>query len=80
MLPFGMLLAWAGYGIGSWGWVLVKGYNITLRAWFSPLHPYQWPAKGSVPMIPKGHLYPTTAAAGQQPAGSGRPPPPSSYA
>ena len=47
MLPVGMLLAWGGYGLSSWGWCLVKGYNITLRAWFSPLHPYQWPASGA---------------------------------
>lgn len=66
MLPLGMILTWAGYGLGSWGWCLVKGYNITLRAWFSPLHPYQWPKSGAVPVVPKGHLFPTSAGAAAQ--------------
>ena len=58
-------LIWAGYGVASWGWVLVKGYNITLSEWFSPLHPYTWPA-GDPPKVPLGQIFPGkgTATAG----------------
>lgn len=57
-----MVVTYVGYSIGSWGYVLLKGYNITLREWFSPLSPYQWPPAGTpIPVIPKGRLWPTAA-------------------
>lgn len=63
MIPFGMAVTIAGYAVGSWGWVLVKGWNIPARSWFSPLNPWQWPAGGGkVPMVPQGHLFPTSQA------------------
>lgn len=57
MLPLGMALVWAGYGVGTWGYVLVKGYNITLREWFSPLHPWQGPLS-KAGMVPQGQIFP----------------------
>lgn len=65
MLPLGMLLVLGGYGVGSWGWLLVKGYNITLREWFSPLSPYTGPLDGNG-LVPPGSIFPTgkKAAAG----------------
>lgn len=75
MLPLGILLTWAGYGLTSWGWVLVQGYNITARQWFSPLHPYQWPAQGAtIPRVPKGHLFPTSGTTGTTGTAKGGPP------
>jgi len=72
MLPLGMVVSFLGYGLGSWGWVLVRGYNITLREWFSPLHPYQGPLDGNG-TVPAGHIFPTgTKSAAPAPgAGSG---------
>lgn len=71
MIGFGMILVFAGYGVGSYGWVLVQGYNITARQWFSPFHPFVWPAPGTdIPRVPKGHLLPTSSAQGA-PAGGG---------
>lgn len=64
MLPFGMILAWAGYGLGSWGYILVKGYNITLREWFSPLHPYTGDL-ASAGTVPQGQIFPGAAGGGQ---------------
>lgn len=65
-----MGLLWAGYAVTSWGFVLVKGWDITFREWVSPLHPYQWPASGNPPKIPQGKVWPvatgTVAAAGPQ--------------
>lgn len=61
MLPLGMILGFAGYGLGTWGYILVKGYNITLREWFSPFHPYT----GDLPeagMVPQGSIFPTGKA------------------
>jgi hypothetical protein len=61
MLPLGMVLGVAGYGVATWGYLLVKGYNITLREWFSPLHPYtgSLTAAGTVP---SGSVFPTKKA------------------
>lgn len=62
-----MAILWGGYAIGSWGYVLVKGWNITLKEWVSPLHPYQWPAGGAnPPKIPQGKVWPTSAAGAVQ--------------
>jgi hypothetical protein len=48
--------------------VLIKGYNITAREWFSPLNPYKWPPVGAtIPRVPQGFIFPTKSAA---PSGS----------
>jgi hypothetical protein len=61
MLGVGFLLVWAGYGVGSYGWCMVRGYDVPFRAWMSPLNPYQWPAGGPAP-IPDSQLFPGSAA------------------
>ena len=76
MIPLAIIILWAGYGIGSWGYLLVKGHDVTLREWFSPLHPYSgsWPP----PPIPATQVFPGLQAAGttgQSPPGGGNPPP-----
>ena len=58
-----MGVLWGGYALASWGFILVKGWNITLREWVSPLHPYQWPG-GDPPKIPQGKVWPTAAGGG----------------
>lgn len=64
-------VVWLGYGVYSWGWVLVKGYDIPAGQWFNVVHPYEWPPKGTdPPLIPAGSLLPpgtgaTPGAAGQ---------------
>lgn len=69
MLPLGIVLIWGGYAVGSWGYLLVKGYNITLREWVSPLHPFTGPL-AAAGTVPPGSVFPTgsgtnqTAAAG----------------
>src|SRR5215472_10175907 len=68
MLILGIGLLFAGYSVSSYGYVLVKGWDITLREWFSPLNPYQWPAKGTdPPSVPQGQVWPS----GTQPANAG---------
>lgn len=61
MLPVGMVLGLVGYGVSTWGYVLVKGYNITLREWFSPLRPYTGKLDGNG-MVPSGSVFPTGKA------------------
>lgn len=36
MLVIGFAVIWAGYGLGSWGWCLIKGYDVPFSAWFTP--------------------------------------------
>ncbi len=61
MLVLGMAFIFAGYSVGGFGWVLIRGYNITFRSWMSPLNPYQWPA-GGPGLIPDQQLFPSLAA------------------
>ena len=80
MLPIGMVLTFTGYGIGSWGWILTKGYNIPLRSWFSPLNPYKWPAQGAtIPTVPQGRLFPGPPPSASGTGSSPAPPPNSIY-
>jgi len=62
MLAAGLILGWAAYGLGSWGYILIRGWNIPFTAWFSPLNPYQFPPGGPVP-IPDTQLFPGGASA-----------------
>jgi hypothetical protein len=57
MVAVGFVGLWAFYGLGTWGWCLVKGYNITFAEWFNPLKPYQW--NGTPALVPKGSMLPT---------------------
>ncbi len=80
MLPVGMLLTWAGYSIGLWGWCLIRGYNVTLGQLMSPVHPYgsakaqAWPP----PLMSPNQIFPgkntgesAPAATAKATAGSG---------
>lgn len=60
MLPVGMLLTWAGYSVGLWGWCLIRGYNVTLGQLMSPAHPYG-SAKGQAwppPLMSPNQIFP----------------------
>lgn len=57
MIVLGFAAFWGFYGIGTWGWILVKGYNITLTEWFNPAKPYMW--SGTPGMVPAGSVFPT---------------------
>ena len=35
-----MAFLFAGYTVGGYGWVLLRGYNVPFTNWVSPLHPY----------------------------------------
>jgi hypothetical protein len=65
----GIVLAMVGYTVGSWGYVLVKGYNITLVQWVSPLHPFSgaWPPQ----CVPPGFIFPTSSQPGVPCKGKG---------
>lgn len=84
MIPIGMVLVWAGYSVGLWGWCLIRDYDVTLGALMSPVHPYgsgkgqSWPP----PPLPDTQTFPGKQAAagsgpgpGAGPGGGGTPPP-----
>ena len=65
MVAVGMLLVWAGYGSGLFGWCLWSDYDLTFGQLLSPVHPYTgpWPPA----KIPAGQTWPggkATAATG----------------
>lgn len=60
MLAFGLLWLWSSYAVGSYGWNLIKGYDIPFRAWVSPLHPYTYPAGGPA-QAPDTEVFPSGA-------------------
>ena len=54
-----ILVVFAGYGVASYGFILIRGYNITPKQWFSPLSPYRWPAdRAEPPKVPQGRVFP----------------------
>ena len=58
MLVLGFALLWGGYDVMTWGYVLIRGWNIKFLTWSSPIHPYEWPKSGDPPKIPQGRLWP----------------------
>lgn len=70
MLPLGMILGFLGYGLSTWGYILVRGENITLREWFSPLHPFTG-ALDSNGKVPPGSIFPTSGKGGTAGGGTG---------
>lgn len=63
MVAVGVLMAWAGYSIGTWGWILIKGWDIPLGSWVSPVNPYTWPKPpADPPLIPSSQLLPSAAS------------------
>lgn len=53
-----IVLGFTAYTVYTWGYILIKGYNITLREWVTPLHPYSgtWPPAH----VPPGSIFPTS--------------------
>jgi hypothetical protein len=57
-----ILIIAGGYAVASYGWILLKGYDITFRQWVNPLNPFTWPASGAPAMVAAGSVFPTGAA------------------
>ena len=86
MTAIALLVIFAGYSVGSYGYVLIRGFNITPRQWFDPLNttPPDWTPNN----VPSGQVFPgsgtstsaqTTSAPGT-PGTPGSPGTPSSSA
>lgn len=65
-----MAMIFAGYSVAGYGWILLRGYDIPLRAWMSPLHPYTWP-QGTPPPIPDTELFPGSTSTSTTSSGTG---------
>ena len=67
-----ILVVSAAYIVVTWGYCLLKGWNVTLLAWINPLNPFEWPADGSPPLcIPAGQLWPRAGTGVPCAGGSG---------
>jgi hypothetical protein len=64
VLVVGMVVAWAGYSLASWGYELLKDQDITLGAWMNPVHPFDWSA-GEPGRIPDTQINPSSKPAAQ---------------
>lgn len=63
MIVFGIGAVWAGYAVTSFGWVLIKGWNITFAEWVRPWNTYEFPAGGAAPPpIPNTQVWPSPEA------------------
>jgi hypothetical protein len=50
-----MVLAWFGWSVSSWGYCLLKGYDVKFTDWINPVHPYEgWPP----PQMPADQIIP----------------------
>jgi hypothetical protein len=63
MPAIGMMMTWFGYSLSSWGYCLVRGYNVKFTDWLNPIHPYSgpWPPPAD---IPGGSVLPGQASSG----------------
>lgn len=61
MLPVAFVVLWAGYGLASYGYVLLKGWDIPFSQWWSPLHPWEWDqdTAATPPVIPPTQVNPS---------------------
>ena len=57
MIVAPIVVIFLGYTAASYGYVLMRSWEIPFRAWISPLHPYQYP-QGGPPKMPDGQLFP----------------------
>lgn len=75
MISLGIVLIFGGYSVASYGYVLVRGWDITATQWWSPVHPWTW--QGDPKTVPPGQIMPgATPAGGSQPAPPSSAPPP----
>ena len=56
----GILVMFAGYAVASYGYVLIRGWDIPFRAWVDPLHAYVW--AGTPNTVPLGQVFPSSLA------------------
>lgn len=63
MLPIGFLVTLGGYGLTSWGYCILRGWNIPFGQWFNPVHPWEWTADNaaSPPPIPPTQVNPSSS-------------------
>jgi hypothetical protein len=55
MPAIGMIVGWLGWSVASWGYCLVRGYDVKFTDWINPVHPYQgWPP----PQAPADQIIP----------------------
>ena len=59
MTAGGFLFAFAGYTVISYGYVLIRGWNIPWKSWVNPLAPYQWPSSGTPKPVPSTQVFPS---------------------
>lgn len=60
MIAVGFVVLWAGYGIATWGYALLKGWNVPFVPWFDPVNTYQWPKPPDAPaQIPDTQVNPS---------------------
>ena len=51
---------WWGYLETIYGWTLLKGWDIQWKDLANPIHPYQWPPRGTEPpKIPATQILPS---------------------
>ena len=67
---FGILILFAGYAVASYGYVLIRGWDIPVRSWFDPLHAWSW-QQGITP-IPQGQVFPGGVTPSQAGGGGGQ--------
>lgn len=58
MTAVAVLVIFAGYAVLSYGFILLKGYDISWKQWIDPLAPYAWPSSGSPGTVPSGQVLP----------------------
>lgn len=76
MPALGMGLGWGAYALMSWGYILLRGYNVKFSDWVNPFHYYSgdWPPPTDIPpssVLPTGTAAKATATAKGKPKPKG---------
>lgn len=82
MLVIGFAVVWAGYGVSSWAYLVLRGYDVPFVAWFTPGRGvFDW--SQGVGAIPDTQVWPSAgvqqvgnaqqSTAGRQPAVNSQP-------
>jgi hypothetical protein len=62
VIAVGVLGGWFGYAVLTYGYVLIKGWDIPWSQWVTPFNPYTWPKPPATPpLIPDDKLLPSSA-------------------
>jgi hypothetical protein len=55
-----ILVVFTGYAVASYGYVLLRGWDITFKQWINPLDAFSWSGfDPTTDLVPSGQVFPS---------------------